>query len=500
MNSEMEKKRKRDAHDGEGGSSSHAGAEGGGSSASAASIMSEMKAHMTRMQSEMNNMKGRLSRLDVLESRTAELEKRCRHYGEKCEYLNIRCGSLERAVQILAKEQKWEYSAPRIPHPYDVPGMECFLQTTEYIAGVCRNQKSGGHIDLDGGGFDGDDEDIILQHDDRLIPHWKEFINALQLNFQELDDFRLGRMQLSSSIIEILTPALKGRPFKVFDLSFIDFVDFDGLQFATEIIESNPKLREFRMAEPEMDSLDTDGLENLIQSIVSHPRIDSIAIEYCFRGGANAYDGLCTLIASGKAFSFINFHSNNIRTGGSSNIPNFLAQNPQLERLWLSKNHLNDDDAFLIALALKHNSNLDQLDLHGNDFTDLGWTALQKAVCDNSSLNSVFDSNHSCTIFGNFASNDLYNNKGEDRGNNRGYKIYRLLALRNTEGSNVRHLEFEFNDDESLNLVPAVLECVYKSPAQYRPECSHPVQPLSIMYEILRGWHIPALYENCGSS
>ena len=72
-----------------------------------ASILAEMK----DMKSEMNGMKGRLSRMD-------ELEKKCQIQEENCQLLKAECGSLERSMQLLIKEQKWEYSAPSIPAIY----------------------------------------------------------------------------------------------------------------------------------------------------------------------------------------------------------------------------------------------------------------------------------------------------------------------------------------------------------------------------------------------
>ena len=82
----------------------------------------------------------------------------------------------------------------------------------------------------------------------------------------------------------------------------------------------------------------------------------------------------------------------------------------------------------------------------------------------------------------------------------RGAKIYRLLDERNEDGNNIKHLNLEFNSDDekkdsSLKLVPKVLECVQK---YY--DCTTASQgyvpPLSIIYEIMRGWKMPELYES----
>ena len=81
---------------------------------------------------------------------------------------------------------------------------------------------------------------------------------------------------------------------------------------------------------------------------------------------------------------------------------------------------------------------------------------------------------------------------------NRGRNIYRLLDSRHRKGTNVQHLDAEF-DDDSLKLVPKVLECVNVY-AGYIDPSAPAVHPLSVMYEILRSWKMPALYENNGES
>jgi hypothetical protein len=83
---------------------------------------------------------------------------------------------------------------------------------------------------------------------------------------------------------------------------------------------------------------------------------------------------------------------------------------------------------------------------------------------------------------------------------NRGRKIYSLISSRNREGTNVHHLDAEI-DEDSLKLVPRVLKCV-NIYAGYSAEdvVEGYVHPLSNMYEILRSWKMPTLYENNGTA
>ena len=237
-----------------------------------------------------------------------------------------------------------------------------------------------------------------------------------------------------------------------------------------------------------------DDANCLIEAIISHPSIDVIGLENCFGDNVNACGILFSLLlASNKEFSHIDLDSNNIRTGGGTEIPDYLATNPPLKELRLARNHLDDNDAILIGRAMKRNTNLRDLRLNQNDITDVGRDALRNAMFDSTSLNTVADSNHSCSIKG-LDFGDIFNNQYEESKSNRATKIYSLISSRNREGTNVQHLNAEF-EDESLKLVPKVLEAVnvYDEGGD-----EGDVLPLSIMYEVLRSWKMPTLYENNG--
>ena len=165
---------------------------------------------------------------------------------------------------------------------------------------------------------------------------------------------------------------------------------------------------------------------------------------------------------------------------------------------------MNDEDARLIAHALKRNTNLKDLWLGGNNITEVGVKALSKAVYNPESLNSVADCNHTCRILGGVSFGNIPENYPQSTLlNNRSGKIYHLLSVRNREGSNVYHFNLEFgdddDDDEHLGLVPHVLESVdryakRRPPPKYH-EAYYVSSPLSIMYEILQSWKMPGLYE-----
>ena len=378
-----------------------------------------------------------------------------------------------------------------------IGGMEAFLKAIKNKTCDLRSGTCSEFILL--GGVDDEGDDIVLLHDDALLPHWKEFATALELlyRFPEAShSLYLNNIQLASSVIDLLKPVLKNSPTTALDLDNNEFVSAqEGIEFAIEIIRSNQKLKKFNWVNNPITSM--DDANDLVEAIIPHPQIDCIRLENCFGVNMNAYSILLSILASNKQFSYIDLESNSIRTGGRTDIPDFVATNPPLENLFLRNNHLDDNDAVMISRALKQNTNLRRLTLGENDISDIGRDALSKVIFDPPSLNTLSDSNHSCCIEG--IGVDDINLLGICTKTRRARKIYSGLACRNEEGINVHHLDSEFDDDDSLKVVPKVLECVHIYDGYCGPHRAQSVHPLSIVFSILRNWKMPTLYENNGA-
>ena len=77
---------------------------------------------------------------------------------------------------------------------------------------------------------------------------------------------------------------------------------------------------------------------------------------------------LCPIMDAGRnKLKSIELCSNDISTGGSTFIADFLATIPILKTLVLRDNELDDDDVESIASALKHNTNLRYLEIERNE-------------------------------------------------------------------------------------------------------------------------------------
>ena len=255
-------------------------------------------------------------------------------------------------------------------------------------------------------------------------------------------------------------------------------------------MKANHHLAEIRWIDSQIDS--EEDARAICLAIVSHPSITRVQLENCFGVEGNiGYDVLCSLFASGSGIKSMDLEGNSINTGSCTAIPDYITRNTPLTSLFLANNNLNDEDAVLIAKALKCNNNLRSLRLQRNGISNVGIDAMKKAFYDPTSLNSLSDCNHTCSLQLPGVDNILiYGNGSSDKLVNRRLKLYHLLSVRNREGSNVYHLNLELdNEDDSFVLVPRVLECIHRC---YQ---SSELAPLSIMYEILGSWKMPALFE-----
>ena len=245
-------------------------------------------------------------------------------------------------------------------------------------------------------------------------------------------------------------------------------------------------------------------LRRLFEAIADHPslkyiRLDSICGERMT--GSDLLPLTFSLLHGTKTYERIDLRSNNIRTNGATDLPDFIAtNNPRLTSLNLDNNQLGDNDALLIAKALKQNTTLKSIGLRGNDFTEVGHNALLSAVCDCASVKTVVASNHTCHL--DDVGIDYYVSNCEWLRTERttmeemriGKKIYYYFSTRNGEGSNGVHLASELGD-MALKLSPNVLEHVLRyapsNSGKFRDERNRCVRPLSLMYEIVRSWKLP---------
>jgi len=89
------------------------------------------------------------------------------------------------------------------------------------------------------------------------------------------------------------------------------------------------------------------------------------------------------------------------------------------------------------------------------------------------------------------------NFRGVSAKKNRGRKLLSVLLKRHRKGCNISQLESEFSED-CFGLVPHVLACIHAY-SLYDPTYGHvpliQCNSLSFLFELLRGWKMPEMYQ-----
>eukprot|EP00985_Skeletonema_marinoi_P001477 scaffold581_cov127-Skeletonema_marinoi.AAC.28 len=287
---------------------------------------------------------------------------------------------------------------------------------------------------------------------------------------------------------QLMKEALFNMPFNKF--CFEDSYHFHGgMGTIAEMMDNNKYLQILDF--DSIPDLDSNDIANLCSAIHRHPSLVAVSISDCFsnRLGDEMLHSL--LRTDGLKLERLSMSANSLtryQTGFNvcALLSNYLARNPRLKFLDLTDNYFDDRDAVLIANALRSNTTLRHLFISGNRVGGPGDILFRTAVCNESSLNEVADSNHSCCIETEYA---LDGNESEERKINRAEKIYRLLSSRNETSSNVQHF-----GNIDVKLLPNVLEAVQKYSISLNYRGSHTVEASSIVYEVMRKWDKARIY------
>eukprot|EP00984_Skeletonema_dohrnii_P006163 scaffold2199_cov120-Skeletonema_dohrnii-CCMP3373.AAC.4 len=491
-----------------------------------------------RMEQIMMRMEEKLSAVSSLESRCEQLEKKCSSLENMlestsnkidCLHLDLdqKCNSLESRLktkvdtvhvkvekslqlheynEMLIKNQSWEYSAAvdttdyLLSNGYTEHEASYLAETAEELKDMTTKMRRGEFPSVET--FSSDGKGIYIEMYDsgpplgyalnnELLPHWQEFaaalkqvtpaINVLPDNCESFVE--LYFVQLNHDAMKLIKEALIGTPFQKFVFTNND--NGDGVPVGMsvdaiiDIVESNKLLRKLEIGR---NRIGIDHIERLCSAVYTHPALVELEVFNCFEPGIGDRMLTSLLTSDDLKLEKLVMFSNNITSGVSTVLADFLAANPRLKELDLDdENGLNDSDVALIANALRSNTTLKTLWLNENNITKVGKESLRLALCDDSSLNSAADSNHTCTVDLGREAFDVYNSHEQGQ-INRGRKIYSLLSSRNETMSNVQHF-----GNIDLKILPTMLEAVQKYATNM---CDPKVKPLSIVYEVMRKWGV----------
>jgi len=545
-NQEASKKRKINgsASDYDNDSSSDNGNESCSELAGVMKVMMDMQVEMKSMKCKMNEMENKLMKYDRLEEKVQDLRNQVEvvsctslegHssvdeilavavkaakslYSDMDESINAKL----RFHKQLIDNQQWEYSAePPEPYEdneieYDEDEMQLYTDMYSSIKSTTNKMRRGEHFGLGFGVIShqqGEDEDETFLHDEVMIPHWKEFADALAqyrhyLNqCEDRDLFRLCfcRVQLNSEVLEMLQKALEVTPFNELSLKYNQSGN-NLVSFATKALQNNKRCKVLSMKGNTFESGDFVEVKNnlLWETVNNHPSITTLDLTNCFNpyllssiGSSSSLLG-DALSRLGKLTN-LDLSENGISGEKAIFVANFVGTNPSMLELNLTSNKINDDDAAKIAEGLAKNNTLRLLSMYRNhSMARNGAKTLFRAFFgDETSLNSVAASNHTCRIESDWRPLTVYNRRTTAPKVNRRQKLYHTLDrhYRKSSGGVLELIDNELPNDDKMNLACKLMPIILGSVQLYSTAASGEIDPLSIVYEIMKGWRMPLLYE-----
>jgi len=172
-------------------------------------------------------------------------------------------------------------------------------------------------------------------------------------------------------------------------------------------------------------NISEEGMVDIITSLSLQPYLQHLHLT-----GNRLHKNACVALAtflhcSAKGLQYLNISNNEINDEGIealvaaftncnrleqlylSNNPSITARgwqrvatileapNSNLHVLFITRNNVDDEVAAALASALKNNHKLQTLNMNGNPNTAVRWQSFSKILCNTSSVNATFLSNHS---------------------------------------------------------------------------------------------------------
>lgn len=388
---------------------------------------------------------------------------------------------------------------------YELRAMAIELRKNEDVSPVYLGLKTNLH------------NDGTLPFDHEMVPHYKELIDGLLLH--EPLNLNVSNIELKDPLMDMLSDVLVGQ-LQSLTLHNNGFLSIEKtVDFVRDLTENNAKLTHFQWEQNPLSASDFASLAD----VIIKSKVDSVGFVECCDEGEDSADGYGILerllMADNKKWESLNLQGNRIQMLGRTCLSDFISTNEYIKTIILKDNMLNDQDVHLIAEALRTNSTLRSiyLESNNNDITETGWSAVRRALCNASSFNSIFGSNHTCYVKlaeGHEPAEILYdqiivNNGEKGWKENFAIKMHSLILKRHASNSNAFHLNQEFDRNATYTLTPNILEAIYRQISDkdrlclsYALHCApedlaldEETPPLSMMFEIIQNWKIE-LFEN----
>ncbi|EJK56552.1 hypothetical protein THAOC_23542 [Thalassiosira oceanica] len=434
----------------------------------------------------------------------------------------------ERVVEDLkgsySDALEWAYSVKPIPREHWLEkeyneeyadAMDEFQDTFKQTIKDLRTGTAGERIEVKVVSRlqDEEDLDVSADHDDVLMPYWKEFANAIV----HWSEYHAGEATLQviirlietpDAVLDVLCPAIKRSKVRAFGFTG------DGspktwrfAKFIGDIIRSNHRVTSLGFGSVTLSNEEWKTICNAIRMRHSQASImRGFQLTNCFVGGISTE--LLRDVLTSQALG-VDLGWNGMSSNESSIIAEFLASNPPLASLLLKGNRFNDADSTLLANSLSSNTTLKRISVDKNNINQEGRLAFLRAIFDVSSLDACSASNHTCIIRG-LGQDILCLNCYDEPCDNKWEKIFAMLSLSGQDlcintallgevpASLMPVLLYRANDQDEFE---TGITDLYLELTDNKRCKKHDVwdglgnkKALSCVYDLMRSWVVPSIY------
>jgi len=333
-------------------------------------------------------------------------------------------------------------------------------------------------------------EDQMYSHDPfiayhaSLLPKWRCALKELQINSsRNVNMVRIKRVQLVSNVVDLLGNAMSTKNIVQLTLAR-NRLDRQCYHSLSKFLEKKSPLVILELEENTID--DVACAQRFSEAVVAHPSLEKLVVDNCGLGSNTQI--LSAIASTMNRVSVLTLNWNEIGSDGAAVIGNVLSTNPaSLKRLDVKFNEIDDGGVTPFAEALRSNTNLRDLYLTQNDITEVGESSLRKAAFDDTSLITLFNSNHTCKVH---VRNNLCPETYAVR--KKSVKTKMTVAMfgsdKITESTRTIPMNMHLFSDAPVELMPAELSFVNKCSKFGNKPC------LSNMYEVVRTWNVPVMF------
>ena len=204
------------------------------------------------------------------------------------------------------------------------------------------------------------------------------FLESFLVSATRLKNLRIQDRFLTDQIEALAKGLTMNKTLEDLDLSRSRLLE-DSTSILAGGLEQNTSLLKLKLKSLKLSD---DGFEQLLLSLMFHPTLQELDLSF---NHCRDMTSVANYLRSNNHLQVLNIGYQNMWQAAHldvSELASALMENTSLKRLSLARCKLSDDDAIILAGALRHNSTLKHLDVRENHFTDIGIEALAFAISD----------------------------------------------------------------------------------------------------------------------